>query len=50
MVVSKALADTWMPYLTWRPMVAIAAAAVGLTAVAILVPTIWLLTSRSQEG
>ncbi len=45
LVVSKALADTWMPYRTWPPMVEIAATAVGLTAVAILVPTICLLTS-----
>ena len=50
LVVSKALADTWMPYLTWPPIVEIAATAVGLTAVAILVPTIWLLTSPTQEG
>jgi putative ABC transport system permease protein len=48
-VVSKSLADTWMPYLTWPPMVVIGATAVGLTFVAILVPTIWLLTSPTGE-
>jgi len=48
-VVSKSLADTWMPYLTWPPMVAIGALAVGLTFVAILVPTMWLLSAPIRE-
>jgi ABC-type antimicrobial peptide transport system permease subunit len=48
-VVSKSLADTWMPYLTWPPMVVIGATAVGLTFVAILAPIIWLLTSPIRE-
>jgi len=48
-VVSKSLADTWMPYLTWPPMVAIGALAVGLTFVAILAPTVWLLASPIRE-
>ena len=48
-VVSKSLADTWMPYLTWKPLVAIGAIAVGLTFVAILVPTMWLLTTPIRE-
>jgi len=49
-VVSKSLADTWMPYLTWPPLVTIGAIAIGLTGVSILVPTIWLLIAPMQEG
>ncbi len=44
-VVSKALANTWMPYLTWPPMAVIGATVIGLTALAILVPTVWVLGS-----
>ncbi|HMK96197.1 MAG TPA: FtsX-like permease family protein, partial [Acidimicrobiales bacterium] len=47
--VSKALADTWMPYLTWPPLATIATVAVGLTVVAISVPTLWILGFSSQE-
>jgi putative ABC transport system permease protein len=49
-VVSKELAGTWMPYLTWPPMVVIGAVVVGLTAVAILAPTLWLLAAPFREG
>jgi putative ABC transport system permease protein len=48
-VVSKSLADTWIPYLTWLPMVTIVAIALGLTFVAILAPTTWLLSSQVRE-
>ncbi|HXY27127.1 MAG TPA: FtsX-like permease family protein, partial [Acidimicrobiales bacterium] len=48
-VVSKSLADTWRPYLTWHPLVAIGAIAVSLTFIAILAPTMWLLVSPAQE-
>jgi putative ABC transport system permease protein len=44
-VVSKQLAGTWMPYLTWPPMAVIGATVVGLTIIAILAPTLWLLAS-----
>ena len=44
-VVSKELAGTWMPYLTWPPMAVIGASVVGLTVVAILAPTLWMLAS-----
>jgi len=49
-MVSKQLAGTWMPYVTWAPVVIISGSAVGLTLVAILVPTVWLLASRVGEG
>jgi ABC-type lipoprotein release transport system permease subunit len=48
-VVSKQLAGTWMPYLTWPPMAVIGATVVGLTILAILAPTLWLLTSPIRE-
>ena len=48
-VVSKELAGTWMPYLTWPPMAVIGASVVGLTIVAILAPTLWLLASPIRE-
>jgi putative ABC transport system permease protein len=44
-VVSKQLAGTWTPYLTWWPMAVIGATVVGLTIIAILAPTLWLLAS-----
>jgi putative ABC transport system permease protein len=48
-VVSKALADTWMPYLTWPPMVIIGASAIGLTVLSIAVPTVWVLASPKSK-
>src|SRR5208282_3207440 len=48
-VVSKQLAGTWMPYLTWPPMAVIGASVVGLTIIAILTPTLWLLTSPIRD-
>ena len=48
-VVSKALADTWMPYLTWPPMVLIGASAIGLTVLSIAVPTVWVLASPKSK-
>jgi putative ABC transport system permease protein len=39
-VVSKQLAGTWMPYLTWPPIAVIGAIVVGLTIIAILAPTL----------
>ena len=48
-VVSKELAGTWMPYLTWPPMAVIGASVVGLTIIAILTPTLWLLASPIRE-
>ena len=48
-VVSKELAGTWMPYLTWPPMAVIGASVVGLTIIAILAPTLWLLASPIRE-
>jgi putative ABC transport system permease protein len=47
--VSKQLAGTWMPYLTWRPMAVIGATVVALTIVAILAPTLWLLASPIRQ-
>ena len=44
-VVSKQLAGTWMPYLTWPPMAVIGVTVVGLTIIAILAPTLWLLAA-----
>jgi len=49
-VVSKALANTWMPYLTWQPMTLIGLTAVGLTVLAIMAPTLWILASPSARG
>jgi len=34
-----------MPYLTWPPMLVIGACVAGLTILAILAPTLWLLAS-----
>ena len=48
-VVSKQLAGTWMPYLTWPPMALIGATVVGLTILAILAPTLWLLASPIRQ-
>ena len=48
-VVSKQLAGTWMPYLTWPPMAVIGATVVGLTILAILAPTLWLLASPIRQ-
>jgi len=48
-VVSKQLAGTWMPYLTWPPMAVIGATVVGLTILAILAPTLWLLTTPIRQ-
>jgi len=48
-VVSKQLAGTWMPYLTWPPMAVIGASVVGLTIIAILTPTLWLLASPIRQ-
>ena len=48
-VVSKQLAGTWMPYLTWPPMAVIGATVVGLTIIAILAPTLWLLTTPIRQ-
>ena len=48
-VVSKALADTWRPYLTWPPMVIIGASAIGLTVLSIAVPTVWVLASPKSK-
>ena len=48
-VVSKALADTWMPYLTWPPMAMIGASAIGLTVLSIAVPTAWVLASPKSK-
>jgi hypothetical protein len=48
-VVSKQLAGTWMPYLTWPPMVLISATVVGLTVVAILAPTLGLLAAPIRQ-
>jgi putative ABC transport system permease protein len=48
-VVSKQLAGTWMPYLTWPPMAVIGASVVGLTILAILAPTLWLLTTPIRQ-
>ena len=47
--VSKQLAGTWMPYLTWPPVAVIGATVVGLTIIAILAPTLWLLASPIQQ-
>jgi len=44
-VMSKQLAGTWMPYLTWPPMAVIGATVIGLTILAILAPTLWLLAA-----
>ena len=49
LVVSKQLADTWMPYLTWPPMAIIGATVIGLTILAILAPTLWLLTTPIRQ-
>jgi putative ABC transport system permease protein len=48
-VVSRALADTWMPCLTWPPVAVISVTVVGLTIVAIVAPTLWVLTSSLAE-
>lgn len=48
-VVSKQLAGTWMPYLTWPPMAVIGVTVVGLTILAILAPTLWLLTTPIRQ-
>ena len=48
MAVSKALANTWVPYITWQPLALIATVTVGLTLVGILVPTGWLLSARAK--
>ncbi len=48
-VVSKELAGTWMPYLTWPPVAVIGATVIGLTIIAILAPTLWLLASPIRE-
>jgi putative ABC transport system permease protein len=48
-VVSKQLAGTWMPYLTWPPMAVIGATVVGLTIIAILAPTLWLLAAPVRQ-
>ena len=49
-VVSKQLAGTWMPYLTWPPVAVIGATVVGLTIIAILAPTLWPLAPRSNRN
>jgi len=49
-VVSKELTGAWVPYLTWPPMVVIGASAVGVTAAAILAPTLWLISRPLREG
>jgi len=48
-VVSRQLAGTWMPYLTWPPMAVIGASVLALTIIAILAPTLWLLTSPIRD-
>jgi putative ABC transport system permease protein len=47
-MVSKALAGTWSPYVTWPPIAVIGGSAVGLTLISILAPTGCLLTSRER--
>lgn len=47
-MVSKALAGTWSPYVTWPPIAIIGGSAVGLTLISILAPTGWLLASRER--
>lgn len=49
-VVSKALAGTWMPYLTWPPMAVIGITVICLTMLAILVPTVWVLAFPKSKG
>ncbi|HXZ99112.1 MAG TPA: FtsX-like permease family protein [Candidatus Binatia bacterium] len=50
LMVAKSLTGTCMPYLTWPPMAIIGETAVGLTLIAILVPTAWLLTRPAGGG
>lgn len=46
LAVTKAVTGTWHPYLTWTPAVGATGVVLGLSVLAVLVPTTWVLRRR----
>jgi hypothetical protein len=49
MVLTEAISGTWVPYLTWPPLLAIVAVVMSVIAASTLGPTAYLLASKRDQ-